>query len=80
MNARERAQLIEAVTTAHRERSASGKLRSAPAWHDLDPEGRRAAYTATCLLRRLEAAIDPEGLSSTALAVLARISPPERNP
>ncbi|HKW93228.1 MAG TPA: hypothetical protein VJX92_15135 [Methylomirabilota bacterium] len=69
-----RAVLIEAVTTAWRPQSPSGELRPHPAWSDLDPAGRLEAYEATRALRRLEAARDPEGLTSTARAVLARIS------
>lgn len=68
-----RAILIEAVTTAWRPQSASGELRSHPAWSDLDATGRLEAYEATRALRRLEAARDPEGLTSTARAVLARL-------
>ena len=44
-----------------------------PAWHDLDEDGRKAAFTRATTMRRLEAALDPEGLSTTAKAVLARI-------
>jgi hypothetical protein len=44
-----------------------------PAWHDLDDAGRRALFEATSRSRRLEAALDPEGLSTTARAVLAKI-------
>lgn len=72
---RQREALIEATTTAYRERGADGRLRSAPAWHDLDETGREEAFEATCLQRTLEAAIDPDGLSSTARAVLARLTP-----
>jgi hypothetical protein len=68
-----RAILIEAVTTAWRPRSPSGELRPHPAWSDLDPAGRLEAYEATRVARRIEAARDPQGLSSTARAVLARI-------
>ena len=68
-----RAILIEAATTAWRPQSPSGELRSHPAWSDLDPAGRLEAYETTRALRRLEAARDPEGLSSTARAVLARL-------
>jgi len=55
--------------------SPSGEIRPHPAWTELDPAGRLEVYEATKLLRRLEAARDPAGLSSTAKAVLARISP-----
>lgn len=44
-----------------------------PAWHDLDEDGRRAAFERATAMRRLEAALDPDGLSTTAKAVLARI-------
>lgn len=69
-----RAILIEAATTAWRPQSPSGELRPHPAWSDLDPAGRLEAYEAARALRRLEAARDPEGLTSTARAVLARLS------
>jgi hypothetical protein len=68
-----RAILIEAATTAWRPRSLSGELRPHPAWSDLDSAGRLEAYEATRALRRLEAARDPEGLSGTVRAVLARL-------
>jgi hypothetical protein len=65
--------LVDAVTTAWRPRGPNGQLRYHPVWHDLDAVGREQAYDATFALRTLEAALDPEGLSSTARAVLARI-------
>lgn len=65
--------LLEQVTSAHRERTPLGEVRSHPAWHDLDQAGRRAAFEATAALRRMEAALDPLGLSTTARAVLARL-------
>lgn len=71
MNGREA--LVEAATTAWRPRTTSGRLLPHPAWADLDAAGRVEAYQATCVLRELEAAVDPEGLSTTARAVLARI-------
>jgi hypothetical protein len=46
---------------------------SLPQWHDLDEGGRREAFEAARLARRLEAALDPDGLSTTARAVLARL-------
>jgi hypothetical protein len=48
-------------------------VRSHPAWHDLDEEGRREAFEVARQMRRLEAAADPQGLSATARALLARI-------
>ncbi len=65
--------LLEQVISAHRRRRADGSIASSPAWHDLDQGGRRAAFDATLTQRQLEAALDPEGLSSTARAVLGRI-------
>lgn len=74
MTPREREELIEAVTTAFRPRDAlTGTLRAHDAWHDLDAEGRKQAYEETLVTRELESALDPEGLSSTARAILARL-------
>lgn len=72
MSAEERL-LIESAAGAWRERGARGELRPHPAWADLDERGRAQAYALGAELRALEAALDPEGLSSTARAVLARI-------
>ncbi len=65
--------LIEQVTSAHRERDRDGRVRSHPAWHDLDAAGRQEAFEATLLSRKLEAALDAQGESTTAHAVLRRI-------
>ncbi len=65
--------LLEQVTSAHRERGFDGAVRGHPAWFDLDDAGRVEAYEATLTLRALEQAADPEGLSTTARAVLARL-------
>lgn len=65
--------LLEQVTSAHRVRGVDGAVRSHPAWHDLDEAGREAAFDATLELRRLEAALDPQGQSSTIRALLSRI-------
>jgi hypothetical protein len=74
MTPEERAALVEAVTTAHRDRDPfSGLARSHPAWHDLDDEGRRAAFEDTLASRVLEASLDPNEFSTTVLAVLRRI-------
>ena len=74
MTPREREELIEAVTTAFRPRDAlTAVLRAHDAWHDLDAAGREQAYEETIVQREMEAALDPEGLSSTARAVLARL-------
>lgn len=70
---KDREALIEAVAAAYRARDPHGSIQSHPAWHDLDEEGRREAFELARRMRALEAALDPEGLSSTARAVLARI-------
>jgi hypothetical protein len=70
---RERELLIEAAVGAWRPRRADGRIGVHPAWADLDVAGRAEAYEAARLQRRLEAALDEEGLSSTARAVLGRI-------
>ena len=70
---REIDELIEQVAGADRP-VASDELRYHPAWHDLDATGRQRAYELARVLRPLEAALDPEGLSTTARAVLRRIS------
>jgi hypothetical protein len=64
--------LIAQVTTAHRARDPDG-IRHHPAWYDLGEQGRRRAFDETTTLRKLEAALDPSGLSTTSHAVLSRI-------
>lgn len=73
MTEQEREILIERVTGAWRPRDLDGGIRSHPAWHDLDDGGRDEAHRITTRVRAMEAALDPDGLSSTAKAVLARI-------
>ena len=65
--------LIEQVAGAYRPPSLD-ELRYHPAWHDLDETARVRAFDRATALRPLEAALDPEGLSTTARAVLARIA------
>jgi hypothetical protein len=65
--------LMEAVCTAWRQRDASGAIEFHPAWHDLDGAGRREAYERALQQRALEQALDEDGLSTTARAVLRRI-------
>lgn len=67
-------ELIQAVTTAYRERTERGAVMEHAQWHDLDAGGRREAFEQTVAARALEAAAHPRGLSSTALAVLGRIT------
>lgn len=66
--------LIEEVVGAWRPVDPfTGAVRGHPAWHDLDPADRQTAFEETLLARALESALDPEGLSATARAVLKRI-------
>ena len=65
--------LIEQVAGAYRP-PARDELRYHPRWHDLDAAGRLRAFERARALRALEAALDPDGLSTTAHAVLARIT------
>lgn len=74
MTDRDRELLVERAASAWRPRRPGGGIGSHPAWHDLDADGRREAFDAALQSRRLEAALDPAGLSSAARAVLARIS------
>ncbi len=64
--------LLEAATSAFRERDTFGRVLPSPAWADLAPEDRDELFERQRLARLLEAAMDPAGLSSTAHAVLAR--------
>jgi len=66
-------ELIEQVVSAHRSRDADGRVRSHHAWHDLDEGERVLAFEAAQLARTLEAALDPQGFSTTVKAVLSRI-------
>ena len=64
--------LVEQVAGAYRPASGD-QVQYHKAWHDLDAAGRRRACELAEALRPLEAALDPEGLSTTARAVLERI-------
>lgn len=64
--------LIEAVAGAHRPRSRD-ELRYHPNWHDLGADGRARAAGRAAALRKIEAALDPDGFSTTVHAVLGRI-------
>ena len=71
---RERDALIESATTAWRPQHGRAEgVRAHPAWSDLDAAGRAEVYERTRLLRRLEAALDPDGLSTMARKVLALV-------
>jgi hypothetical protein len=70
---RERELLVEQAVGAWRPRRGDGGIGPHPAWADLDAAGRAEAFEAAALQRRLEAALDPDGLTTTGRAVLARI-------
>jgi len=74
MNARDRAMLIEEAASAWRPRTPDGQTLEHPAWADLDPEGRRAAFEEALVTRVLEAALDPDGYSTTVRAVASAIA------
>lgn len=65
--------LVEQVLSAHRERDPRGGLKPSPAFFDLDEEGRQLAFDEAITARELEAALDPNGQSTTVKAVLAAI-------
>ena len=69
--------LVEQATAAWRPRDPDGRVRPHPAWLDLDEAGRREAFDETARARALEQGLDPEGLSTTARAVLARLGAAE---
>jgi ABC-type antimicrobial peptide transport system ATPase subunit len=72
---RNKRMLIEEATTAWRPRTPEGTILQHPAWADLDPESRGAAFEETVASRRLERGLDPDGYSTTVRAVLSRLSP-----
>ena len=65
--------LIEQVASAYRPR-VGDELTYHNAWHDLDAAARVRAFELSTVLRPIEAALDADGLSTTARAVLARIT------
>ncbi|HEX6810229.1 MAG TPA: hypothetical protein VF384_01285 [Planctomycetota bacterium] len=73
MNDKHQDLLIEQATTAWRPRDPEGAVAAHPAFWDLDPPGRVRLHEAIERQRLLEAALDAEGWSSTARAVIERI-------
>lgn len=76
MTEEERSAAIEALCSAYRGQDPRGEIHFHPAWHDLDAAGRLAGAIAAEEQRRLEALLDPHGLSTTAHAVLQRLRAP----
>jgi hypothetical protein len=72
MTPEEEEALVEQVAGAYRPR-AREELRYHPAWHDLGEAERVRAYEIARAMRKVEAALDADGMSTTAHAVLARI-------
>ena len=70
---REREALIETAAGAWRPRRTDGGVGALPAWADLDEAGRIEAFDLARASRRMEAAFDPLGRSTTVRAVMARI-------
>lgn len=74
MTDEEEALVVEQVASAYRPPSrAHEALRYHPQWHDLSEAARERAFARGRALRALESALDPEGLSASARAILARI-------
>jgi hypothetical protein len=74
MSDRERDALIEEALTAWRPRAPDGSLLPHPAWADLAEPDRVRVFDETLRARSLERLLDPNGLSTTARAVLGRIA------
>jgi hypothetical protein len=74
MNQSEREMLIEEAVTAWRPRTPDGRILEHPAWADLDAAGRETAFEESLVMRVLEAALDPDGYSTTVRAVTAAIA------
>lgn len=72
MTPEEEEALVEQVAGAYRPRPRE-ELRYHPAWHDLGEAERVRAFEIARAMRKVEAALDADGMSSTARAVLARI-------
>jgi hypothetical protein len=68
--------LVESATSAFRVRDPSGRICPAPEWYDLAPADREALFQHQLESRLLERSVDPDGLSSTARAVLSRLRLP----
>ncbi len=76
MNARdEQDALVEAALGAFRERDpASGAIRPSPAFLDLPPAACDELFARQTASRHLERAAHPSGLSTTARAVIRRLT------
>ena len=73
MTGRETEGLLEAATTAYRERRADHRILPAPQWWDLPIAVREELFRRQIAARALERALHPRGWSGTVQAVLIRI-------
>lgn len=73
MNERELERAIEALVSPRRELDRDGRFIPPPVWYDLPVEAHDRLFAEQQDSRWLEAALDPDGLSLTARAVLARL-------
>jgi len=71
---REREVLVEQAAGAWRPVRVDGSVGALPAWADLDDAGRAEAFEVARASRRLEAALDGRGWSSTVKVVMGRIA------
>ena len=65
--------LIEQAVSAWRPVSPGRGFLPHPAWCDLPPADREAAFEATLVARAIESAVDLEGCSGTVRAVMGRM-------
>jgi hypothetical protein len=65
--------LLEMAASPYRESDATGRVLPAAAWFDLSLEDRERLFDLQAESRLLERALDPEGMSGTGSAVMARI-------
>ena len=72
MTPKQREELITEALTAHRE-TLRYRILPHRSWMDLDDVGREQLFEDTVTVRSMEAALDSDGLSTTAHAVLAKI-------
>ena len=65
--------LIEEAVSAFRERDLEGRPVPPPAWWDLPVGDLDELYRRQLMQRGLERALDPNGHSSTVMAIMARL-------
>ena len=65
--------LIEQTTSAFRDRNVWGRILPLPAWWDLSPQDREAAFRSQLESRIIERALSSDNRTSTVRAVLSRI-------